>query len=265
MKHKQYSPAKSQISQQQPKDCPADVEIPEALTPGTSRKYPNPGYLGTSSHTAIFHHLPTEAYDDTIESTNGATLHSNSQFNLSMDEIDVSFGAQLLDKIDRCVPIQLHVTLVEAWLAMGVNMMLAGPFTKSCIQAVKEVFENFSSNANEAVSRSKSLSINSCQQLATSQLRTFEEACAAFCFPNIRWETIGLFFTAVSRATIDLTEFQPLYDTKQKRQNTQRLAMRFADDCLNVALSLDNMNDLLLILQHENFVNHSHVDGDQST
>ncbi|KAF2025160.1 hypothetical protein EK21DRAFT_104174 [Setomelanomma holmii] len=55
-----------------------------------------------------------------------------------------------------------------------------------------------------------------------------------------------------------------LYHSKQKRRALRRLAMQFSDSCLDVAFSLDCLNDLQLFLLYENFILHLLVDGDQS-
>ncbi|KAL3417430.1 hypothetical protein PVAG01_11430 [Phlyctema vagabunda] len=40
--------------------------------------------------------------------------------------------------------------------------------------------------------------------------------------------------------------------------------MRYSDSCIEIAISLDCLNDLQLFLQYENFILHSFVEGDQS-
>jgi hypothetical protein len=40
--------------------------------------------------------------------------------------------------------------------------------------------------------------------------------------------------------------------------------MSFSDRCLELSISLDCLNDLQLVLQYENFISHSNVDGDES-
>ncbi|KAF4900256.1 hypothetical protein CGCF415_v010169 [Colletotrichum fructicola] len=40
--------------------------------------------------------------------------------------------------------------------------------------------------------------------------------------------------------------------------------MHFADSCVDICLSLDCLNDLHLVLQYENYIIHSLIDGDQS-
>ncbi|RBR20112.1 uncharacterized protein FIESC28_05391 [Fusarium coffeatum] len=54
------------------------------------------------------------------------------------------------------------------------------------------------------------------------------------------------------------------FPTEAQRRHIRRLTMHFADRCLDICLSLDCLNDLQLILQYENFILHSLVDGDQS-
>lgn len=81
---------------------------------------------------------------------------------------------------------------------------------------------------------------------------------------NARWETLGLFFTAVSRVTLEPESTRMNHGSQNQRRNVQRVAMHCSDSCLDMALSLDCLNDLQLMLQYENFILHSLVDGDQS-
>lgn len=81
---------------------------------------------------------------------------------------------------------------------------------------------------------------------------------------NARWETLGLFFSAVSRATVDVNLFNGLFDDEQQRISVQKFAMRCSDNCIDISTSLDCLNDLQLVLQYETCTVHSLVDGDQS-
>lgn len=100
--------------------------------------------------------------------------------------------------------------------------------------------------------------------MSFSSETTFDEYCANFSGQNSRWETFGLFFTAVCRASIDLAYAEPLYGSEQQRLKMQNLTLSYSDRCLDLCLPLDCMNDLQLVLQYENFISHSQVDGDQS-
>jgi hypothetical protein len=68
----------------------------------------------------------------------------------------------------------------------------------------------------------------------------------------------------VSRATIDIPFFPLLYNTEEQQYNLRRLATKLSDFALEISLSLDCLNDLQLMVQYENFIVHSYVDGDQS-
>jgi len=81
---------------------------------------------------------------------------------------------------------------------------------------------------------------------------------------NARWETLGLFFSAVSRATVDINSFNGLFVNEQQRISVQRFTMRCSGNCIDIATSLDCLNDLQLVLQYETTTVHSFVDGDQS-
>ncbi len=63
---------------------------------------------------------------------------------------------------------------------------------------------------------------------------------------------MGLFATAVSRAADDLDIFEPLYFSFEERRSVKKLAMSISDRCLELALSVDRLNDLQLASQYEN-------------
>ncbi|KAF2138152.1 uncharacterized protein K452DRAFT_235039 [Aplosporella prunicola CBS 121167] len=212
------------------------------LTPSTytPKHYPNPLYQGSSSHTTLFNHLSSES-----SQKDDQTLHKT-----LVDDEKVSHGASLIRRF-RCPPNVLSwIPIVEEWVSKGVNLALADSFTEQCAQSVRLVLEA------EDLEISTKLFFNSCSPLTAT---TSEEFCAKFCGDNARWETLGLFFTAVSRACLDCT-----YDDERKRRALSRLAMHYSDLCLETALSLDCLNELQLILQYENFISHSFIDGDQS-
>ncbi|KAH8647382.1 hypothetical protein BX600DRAFT_443585 [Xylariales sp. PMI_506] len=81
---------------------------------------------------------------------------------------------------------------------------------------------------------------------------------------NLRWETVGLFLVAASRAVLDTASFAALYGNEEQRRSLVRTLMYICDGCLEICLALDCLSDLQLVLQYENFVVHTHVDGDQS-
>ena len=242
--------------------APVDVAFSRSRT--ATRRYPNPGYLGPSSHSTIYDHLPLTQDRDIDASPSTLQEHPRKQFETSFEDAEISYGAQLIDLLRTSSLMPYCKTLVEEWLSTGVNLALAGTFSKQCAETAELLLDpKLEGSGRTALEISEKLFVNSCRQLQTD-VGTVPEFSEQFSFQNARWETLGLFFTAVSRATVDVPRFSPLYETKEERRSIQRLAGRFSDRCLNIAVDLDCLNDLQLMLQYENFIMHSLVNGDQS-
>ncbi|KAH7149906.1 putative Zn(II)2Cys6 transcription factor [Dactylonectria estremocensis] len=225
--------------------------------------YPNPGYLGSFSHTTLFNHLPVG--DDGVGE--GSPEVGQAWGSLSeklVNETHVSQGVELIEHLYRFVQIPACVRLVNGWLATGANLPISGLFTEHCILTAQHLLEGLDGGSRNAMEISKNLFVQSCRPLLMDSATTFDAFCAQFCEQNARWETLGLFFTTVSRATFRFSSTETPYNSEQQRRNLRKLAMHYSDRCLEFSLSLDCLNDLQLILQYENFILHSLVDGDQS-
>lgn len=183
---------------------------------------------------------------------------------MPLDEASITLGANIIQEVHERVDVRSCSRLIAAWNDRGIDLALAGSIARPCALSAEHLFRNFSGENAEAVLASKTLLLHSSQPLTLESTTTFEEFCDSFCLENAGWETVGLFCTAVSRATIDIASVEGLFDTEQQRSRLRKLATRWSDQCLEIALSLDCLNDLQLLLQYENFINHSFVDGDQS-
>lgn len=148
------------------------------------------------------------------------------------------------------------------WLAKGANLALAEPFVAQCTQSVSQLFTYHDENWHLVYARR--LLHNSAQPLQFDETSDLASFSAQFLDHNSRWETLGIFFAAVTRATIDIAFFPSLYTTEQEQYTLRRLCTKLCDLALEISLSLDCLNDLQLIMQYENFIVHSYVDGDQS-
>lgn len=102
------------------------------------------------------------------------------------------------------------------------------------------------------------------QRLACLGSMTISTYCEIACRSDPGWATLGMFLVALSRAAEDMACYPPMYTTPAGQQRLQKLALHYADQCLEICLSLDCLNDLQLMLQYENFIAHSMIDGDQS-
>ena len=152
--------------------------------------------------------------------------------------------------------------LVMFWLAKGANLALAEPFVAQCTESVSQLFVSHDEDWHLVYARR--LLQNSAQPLQFNDSFNISSFAAQFLDHQSRWETLGIFFAAVCRATIDIPFFPLLYTTEEEQYTLKRLSTKLSDFALEISLSLDCLNDLQLIVQYENFILHSYVDGDQS-
>lgn len=145
------------------------------------------------------------------------------------------------------------------------NLTLTGGIIQNCLKGIDLPISTTSSIDEWHLLNAKYLSANSSQPLETSNTMSFPKFCAQFTEQNIRWETLGIFLSAVTRAAMDMPFFQSLYTREEWRHMLQRLCTRVADSALEIALSLDCLNDLQLFLQYENWIVHTNVYGDHSS
>lgn len=236
-----------------------EPEAPIPTSAPTSRAYPNSGYLGSTSHTAIFEHLTASSGDNTPAAFNGDP--AGEDFDCRVDASQIMQEATFIKKIPNAFQVSTCVRMVNAWIATGTNIALAGSLVGPCTKAIDELLHRGNLSAGNV---SKMLFTSSCRPWIVTGSTTFEQFCSQITGDETCWESLGLFFVAVTRAATDFDCFETMFSTREERRKLQRLALSYADHCLEVALSLDCMYDFLLLLQYENFIAHSMIDGDQS-
>ncbi|KAH6664578.1 hypothetical protein B0J14DRAFT_630429 [Halenospora varia] len=216
-------------------------------------RYPNPGFLGSSSHSTIFNHVSSRAHTNENASPHNDARQispSYSVMDITNDHPNTAItekGIRALSQVERLNIFRLK-TLVEVWLSTDVNLPLAGPHD-SGIWASKHAKILFK-NTNRPILFHKDSSV--------------AEFVSQFYNDNVRWETLGIFFAAATRATLDISFFPQLYTSEEQRHQLTTLLTSIGDSCLEACLGLDCLNDLQLVLQYENFIVHSQVYGDQS-
>ncbi|KAF2149359.1 hypothetical protein K461DRAFT_246077 [Myriangium duriaei CBS 260.36] len=239
--------------------CPGPAVLTGVPSPPQSvtrspQTYPNPGYLGSSSHTRLFGNVPS--IEQSPDSTGCKTLADR-----RVNETNLSHGVKILEQIFTSIDVAYCVDLVRRWMDKGTNLALAEPFTTSCIETVEHLLRQ-----PQSQERLRDLSGKLYQHSLThltsdlGAAATIHDLNLVFSHENARWETLGLFFTSVSRAKEDESDKSSLSNDVK----LQRIAMEIADKCLEIALSLDCLNHLQVVFQYENYINHTIVDGDQS-
>jgi hypothetical protein len=173
-----------------------------------------------------------------------------------------NYALSLLDQLQ----VSALASLVRFWLKKGVNLALAEPFVETCVDAAVEWRELSDPlvGSNDTIQRARDLLENSHRSLMFHKHSTPSEYLQQISGKNLRWESLGIFLTAASRAALDTSSFAPLYNSDERRRGLIKALLYIGDCCLETCLALDCLNDLQLVLQYENLIVHSQVDGDQS-
>ena len=244
----------------------------------TRNAYPNPGYQGFSSHTTIFDHIPTDTVRRDAEENSTTTPGSVSRIGASRvsgsspmsepllaDSSLIQRGADLVKRCALTYDMDAMRTLVSFWLARGVNLAVGEDFVEIVTEAMRGFRpERNASTSDWCLAQSRLLFSNSIQPLDTSTATDPSAFAKQFTQDNMRWETLGLFFSALARSTIDVAFYPPLYRDVDSILQVRKFAAEISSLCMDLCLALDCMNDLQLVFQYENFIVHSCVDGDQS-
>ena len=234
------------------------------------RHYPNPGYLGVSSHSTIFNQvfsstIPHGAVPELSAGQPVPPLQHDSIWRWNLIE-KASFLVERVDLLD----IPQLACLVRSWIDRGVCLPLAEPFVSRCTEAVVEWTEHTNSipSAPEysSVTRQRvSLLLEKTKRaIDVRQTSGFEDLLGQIVGPNLRLEAVGIFLTAAARATLDTVFFPSLFACDAQRRALILTLSFLGDACLEICLALDCLNDLQLVVQYENLILHSQVDGDQS-
>lgn len=220
--------------------------------------YPNPGFLGSSSHSAIFNQLRTS----------DSHLHDALQPPVPPPRRHMPKNNAIVEKAihalkQLCPTDMSHLnSLVHVWLDQGVNLPLAGPLVAPIAAAVAQSANATSSD--DWVSQHTVLLENTDRPITLHRDMSVSDFFSQLLGHGLRWDVLGIFFAAASRAALDTTSFPPLYTGEAQRWDLITSLTYIGDSCLDMCLAADCLDDLQLILQYENCIVHSQVDGDQS-
>jgi hypothetical protein len=231
----------------------------QSLSNPRQNHYPNPGYLGQSSHVAIFNHVLSE------QNSNHDPEPLTRSISASLSEHpSVKEGALLTRQLFSSFNLTSLHNLVKFWRAKDVSLAGAEPFVDLCADSSNYTSLSDFQGSEWHLQLATRLSQNTAQPLEFNRNSTISSYSAQFIGINTRWETLGIFLSAAIQATRDVPFFPSLYTTSSRNGELRRLLTSLSDCSLHICLSADRLNDLQLVLQYENFIVHSYVDGDQS-
>lgn len=145
-----------------------------------SVQYPNPGYLGSSSHTTLFDQLrfekdigPSECIQEHVSSADAPTDYT-------VDEIRISRGAEFILELHRGSIIRSLARLFEIWITKGTNLALAGPFTGPCAATVTRMLSQCDGGQATALEISRELFYHSRRPISFYRGTLFDDYCGNF-------------------------------------------------------------------------------------
>ncbi|KAJ3495938.1 hypothetical protein NLG97_g3030 [Lecanicillium saksenae] len=231
--------------------------------------YPNPGYLGASSHVAIFSQLShdevTLRYPTPSLPEQDAQLHSLESSLRPDAEIHVAKVAECMKRLFKSFPAAAFKDLITFWRATGANLTLAGPLVDLCIGALDNIQSQLTKHGSDPyVSYARKLLWASSLPLPIQPPLTLQDFCSQSLGSDTRLEIVGVLICAVIRASSEVHIFPPLYLDGNRRQELMALAVKLTDASVEATLSFDMLNDLQLMIQYENFISYTYVYGVQS-
>ena len=145
-------------------------------------------------------------------------------------------GADVLRQLLNTFPLAAMKDFVTFWLATGANLALAEPFTEKCTENMTRLFTSFSQEDNWHLAYAQRLTQNSREPLQFSSTSDMESFSAQFLDQKFRWESLGIFLSAVTRAAIDISFFPPLFKTEKDQFMLRKLSTKLSDLALDIAL-----------------------------
>lgn len=241
------------------------ASAPALETSTHGHRYPNPGYLGSSSHAAIFEHLPAQS---------GVANHSplSEQSALSIPDVNsnavaegmIERGALVIGEIISQLDIHACKALVMFWLGKGTNLALGGTLVLDCIESTAKLLSSVPDDYESPAELARRLLGNTFSARDTLHSASVAEFSSHVCGRDTKWEALIVSLVAMGRATVDVPFFPPLFSTNLELLELQKQFTHLSDSCMEIGLQLDCLGDALLICQYENWILHSIIDGDQS-
>lgn len=239
------------------------AQAPETSTHG--HRYPNPGYLGSSSHAAIFEHLPAQASVANRSPLSGQSALPMPDVNSNaVGEGIIERGAIVIEEIISQLDMHVCKAMVMFWLGKGTNLALGGPLVLDSIESTAKFLSSVLDGHGSPAELARRLLENTVTSRDTLRAASVAEFSAHICGSDTKWEALIISLVAMARATVDVPFFPPLFSTDLELLDLQQRFTRLSDSCLEIGLQLDCLGDALLICQYENWILHSLIDGDQS-
>jgi hypothetical protein len=159
-------------------------------------RYPNPGYIGSSSGFAILNEVQSMSATPVEAEVQSPYDQSDAQEDTFEDHGVLPRAQHILQRLGNVEELS---KLILAWLDTGANLALAEPFVLGCVHAMlaypwkraSAYLEPGSGEQSRQYSQqAKLLSRNTRKVIALAEHNTFESYISQMSGLNIRWERV---------------------------------------------------------------------------
>ena len=240
----------------------------EVRRAGSTSRTPGLGYLGSTSFSAVYREekgledISYDSYDmDTTNTDTSQPLYlpnRDSQIKKGMTCLALLVGMPTLEE-------ELGI-----WHEHYAGLTLIYPFTSGIEEVIRTSLHNVIANAQgaelESLLAQKSAEIyrNSMKEFKVPSNCTIDQYANILGDPSLlRWETLGMYFTAVGVSACYINQGVPWHVVEQRRKLAKSM-LEASDTCLSLCEELGQMTDTEIWLYYENSHLASVVEGDSS-
>ena len=221
---------------------------------------PPPGFLGESSSSAVIAEL-----NDSLGETQTEASRTQTDKDITDEQIHrgaaVLYHLQDLDSLLKCL---------EWWLSLGEGYTLFRPVYNIW---VADLYRFFNTTLREVPQKqrlqylSRLVWRNTSKPMHATGKTTVEEWALQASGENLRWETVGLFFSALGMNSYVLSSEDTTYRTvgsQGTRATIAKMMLRLANECLGMSQACGIHTDLYMCLLYERSPLVERIRGDLS-
>ncbi|KAI9368876.1 hypothetical protein BJX61DRAFT_536878 [Aspergillus egyptiacus] len=225
----------------------------------------NPGYLGSTSFSAVF---SENRKDISVEEDSSVVA---GQFGTLKDRVRCLSGLEVLKFLYRNT---ICDTLIRKFYDGHCISGVPRTILEAILQSVRRIFQALdrSKDNNDIGTQLQDLVYqifrSSARPLTSHSAMTVEEYCASFTDKNMRWEAIGLILATAGLALMSTSESDPdltrVASDSQARHMIRAQAVEASNICLGFCDTSASVNELLGFYQYNDMLLRTQYYGDAS-
>ena len=232
-----------------------------------SLQLPAPGFLGSTSYSAVYTENGHELDEETDDTGDGPNRLQRSLVT-PHNQRNVEEGLVSLRHLQNFPQLE---AIAIGWREQACDSTLMSAHLLRCIKSIRDdLYTPLANKGSEEDLRAvaRRLFDGFSRQIKIPPGCKFLEYPDQFTGKNIRWETLGLFFTAVGLGVMQLSVSDPLLafvgNSQEGKQSLSRQMLDASDACICFCDDAGHLNDPSIWLLTENTLLMSQVLGDTS-